>query len=91
MARYRFGSAFGIPPNVDITFLLVLPLFAWLIGNQVGRVRGCPQRHTRGIHPAGAVCGHADLLRAGTGGVLHELGHSLVAMQLGCPIASVTL
>ncbi|MBS3760292.1 MAG: metalloprotease, partial [Halodesulfurarchaeum sp.] len=35
MRSFRLGSAFGIPVKLDITFLLVLPLFGWLISTQV--------------------------------------------------------
>ena len=40
MRGIRIGSAFGIPIRLDLTFLLVLPLFAWLIGNDVASLTG---------------------------------------------------
>jgi hypothetical protein len=40
MRGIRIGSAFGIPIKLDLTFLLVLPLFAWLIGNDVASLTG---------------------------------------------------
>lgn len=36
MRSFRIGSAFGIPIELDLTFLLILPLFAYLIGSEVG-------------------------------------------------------
>jgi Zn-dependent protease/CBS domain-containing protein len=99
MARYRFGSAFGIPLNVDLTFLLVLPLFAWIIGNQVGDYvellneatgAGIPVG-TLATSPTSYVVGLVAALGLFTGVILHELGHSLVARRLGYPIASITL
>ncbi|MDX1744701.1 MAG: metalloprotease, partial [Halobacteriales archaeon] len=36
MRKFRVGSAFGIPIQLDLTFLIILPIFAWLIGSQVG-------------------------------------------------------
>jgi Zn-dependent protease/CBS domain-containing protein len=99
MARYRFGSAFGIPLNVDLTFLLVLPLFAWIIGNQVGEYVALLNEFTgSGIpvdalatSPTSYVLGLVAALGLFAGVVLHELGHSLVAKRLGYPIASITL
>lgn len=35
MRSFRIGSLFGIPIKLDITFLLVLPFFAYLIGFQI--------------------------------------------------------
>jgi len=37
MRRFRIGSAFGIPIQLDLTFLLVLPLFAWIIASQIAQ------------------------------------------------------
>ena len=36
MKSFRVGSAFGIPIKLDLTFLLVLPVFAYVIGLQLG-------------------------------------------------------
>jgi len=99
MPRYRIGSAFGIPLNVDLTFLIVLPLFAWAIGTQVGRYVGLLNDFgSAGIpvdlltgSPTSLVIGLVAALGLFAGVVLHELGHSLVAMRYGYPIASITL
>ena len=32
---FRIGSLFGIPIQIHYTFLLVIPLFAWIIGSQI--------------------------------------------------------
>ena len=40
MRSFRIGSLFGIPIKLDLTFLLVLPLFAYLIGSQIEEVAG---------------------------------------------------
>jgi len=99
MARYRFGSAFGIPLNVDLTFLLVLPLFAWIIGSQVGgyvellneAMGATIPVEPLATSPTSYVLGLVAALGLFAGVVLHELGHSLVARHLGYPIASITL
>jgi len=99
MPRFRIGSAFGIPIQLDLTFLIVLPLFAWIIGVQIGQTvtllndvwgAGLPV----GPLEAGAVrwvLGLAAATGLFVGVVLHELGHSLVAIRYGYPISSITL
>lgn len=100
MRRFRIGSAFGIPIQLDLTFLLVLPLFAWIIGTQV-------QQTTELLNRTVGAGLDVDVLLADgnvvwilgivaavglfTGVVLHELGHSLVAIRFGFPIDSITL
>ena len=100
MRRYRIGSAFGIPINVDLTFLLVLPLFAWAIGSQVEYYVGLINDLTGSSIPVGVLTSSTEVsLALGlvaavglfVGVVAHELGHSLVAMRYGFPIASITL
>ena len=100
MRRFRIGSAFGIPINLDLTFLLVLPLFAWAIGSQVGRYVGVVNDLFGSSIPVDLLTTSTELslglgLAAAVGlfvgVVLHELGHSLVAMRFGFPIGSITL
>jgi len=99
MRGIRIGSAFGIPIKLDLTFLLVLPLFAWLIGADVANL-------VTVLNDVLGVAMPVDTLTAGsvpwllgtaaaTGlfvcVLLHEFGHSLVAMQYGYEIDSITL
>ncbi|MFW6449044.1 MAG: CBS domain-containing protein, partial [Halobacteriota archaeon] len=96
---FRIGSVFGIPLRLDVTFLLVLPLFAWIIGSQIGELVDL-------LDPLVPVALDADPLVGGSthwlvglaaavglfaSVVLHELGHSLVAIRYGFPIDSITL
>ncbi len=90
---------FGIPIKLDLTFLLVLPLFAFLIQQQVGSVTDLLNQ-TMGanlpVDPLVAgwmpwVLGFAVAIGLFVGVVLHELGHSVVAMRYGFPIDSITL
>jgi len=100
MRRYRIGSAFGIPINVDLTFLLVLPLFAWAIGSQVGDYvdllndvwgASIPVDLLTSSTEVSLTLGLLAALGLFAGVVLHEFGHALVAMRYGYPIASITL
>ena len=99
MRRFRIGSVFGIPIQLDLTFLLVLPLFAWIIGTQIGQTAELLNDSLgAGLDPAlltgGSlvwVLGVVAAVGLFTGVVLHELGHSVVAIRYGFPIESITL
>ena len=99
MRSFTVGRAFGIPIKLDLTFLLILPVFAWLIGAQVGSLAGSLNllfgtELDRATLTAGNlewVLGAVAALGLFAGVVLHELGHSLVAMRFGFPIDSITL
>jgi Zn-dependent protease/CBS domain-containing protein len=99
MRGYTIGRLFGIPIRLNFTFLLILPVFAWVIGSQVGYW----VEILNGMWGVGLL---AAPLQAGStpwvlgilgavglfaGVVFHELGHSLVAIRYGYPIDSITL
>jgi len=99
MASLRVGSLFGIPIRLGASFLLVVPLLAYLVGSQVGATVGLinglfgtaidPGPLTEGVRPwilgAGAALGLFGSV------LLHELGHSLVARRYGLETESITL
>lgn len=99
MRSFQIGTVFGIPIKLDLTFLLVLPLFAYLIGSQVTVTAELlndaiaagieTEPITTGLIPW--VLGFVAAVGLFVGILLHELGHSYVAMRYGYPIDSITL
>jgi len=99
MASFKVGSVFGIPIKLDSTLLLILPVMAWLIGSQVGvSAEQFNQLFGLTFDSAALSTGITPYLLGGSAAVglfiavlLHELGHSVVAMRYGFPIDSITL
>ena len=99
MRGIRIGSAFGIPIKLDLTFLIVLPLFAWLIGADVGQLAVVVNDLFGSTIDAGPlttgsmqwILGAAAAIGLFVCVLLHEFGHSLVAMRFGYEIDSITL
>ena len=99
MRGIRIGSAFGIPIRLDLTFLLVLPLFAWLIGNDIASLTGVVNDlFGSAIEVAPLTAGSMQWVLGSAAAIglflcvlLHEFGHSLVAMRYGYEIESITL
>lgn len=99
MRGFRIGSAFGIPVRLNWTFLIVLPLFAvfiaWDIAELVVVINETlgatmdPDQLTEGNLPW--LLGLASALGLFAGVLLHEFGHSLVALRYGYEIDSITL
>ncbi len=89
---------FGIPVELDPSFALVLPLFAWLIGSQVpayvdllaqlGVVLD-PAPLTQGVTPW--LLGTVGALGLFASVLVHELGHAVVARAYGVRTARITL
>lgn len=96
---FRIGFLFGIPIKLDVTFLLILPVFAWIIAIQIADL--VPMRNavlgtgiaveplTTGSTPW--LLGTAAAIGLFASVLLHEFGHSLVAIRYGLPIDSITL
>ena len=87
MRSFTIGRLFGIPIKLDLTFLLILPVFAWLIGSQVGLwVENLNMLWNAGLDGDALTRGQLQWILGAiaavglfVGVVLHELGHSLVA------------
>ena len=99
MRGIRIGSAFGIPIRLNWTFLLILPFFAWVIGAAVVDITEVlnltfgtqidPEPLTEGFTPW--IVGLTAALGLFFGVLLHEFGHSLVALRYDLEIESITL
>lgn len=96
---FRIGRLFGIPILIHYTFLLVIPLFAWIIGSDIlltismlTRVFGITIDTTiltAGFMPY--ILGVIVSFGLFFGVLVHELAHSLVARAKGIGIDSITL
>ena len=99
MRGLNIGTAFGIPVRLNWTFLIVLPVFAFIIGTDIATIAELLNDLLGREIAAGALEGtyRPWLLGLGAalglfGGVLlHEFGHSLVALRYDCRIKSITL
>ena len=99
MRGLRIGTVFGIPIKLDVTFLVVLPLFAWLIGSDVGALATTLSGLFGRELPADVLTDGSMRWILGVSAavglfacvLLHEFGHSLVAMRYGFEIESITL
>jgi Zn-dependent protease/predicted transcriptional regulator len=84
----------GIPVLLDWSFLIILPLLAYIIGTQVGAIAphlgiADPQELMRGGWPF--LLGLVAALGLFASVVLHELGHAVVARLYGVKVRSITL
>ncbi|MHC1597940.1 MAG: CBS domain-containing protein [Methermicoccaceae archaeon] len=83
---YEIGRLWGIPIRIHVTFLLVLPLFAVVFAMEpmfgFGKLPSDVMRYSFGT--LASVLLFISVL-------LHELGHSIVAMRYGSTISNITL
>lgn len=96
---FRIGRLFGIPVLIHFTFLLIIPLFAWIIGSDISftvnmvsdvfRVTIDDTIIASGFMPY--ILGVVVALGLFAGVFVHELSHSLIAKRAGIHIESITL
>ncbi|MEF8814945.1 MAG: M50 family metallopeptidase, partial [Halovenus sp.] len=99
MRGFRIGSAVGIPIRLNWTFLIVLPLFAAFIARDItGLTLVINETFATTIDSGDLTTGYlpwilglASALGLFVGVLLHEFGHSLVALRYGYEIESITL
>ena len=98
-ASLQIGNLAGIPVKLHWSFLLVIPLFAWIIGSQIlltteliAALFGVPIDVTliaAGLNPY--ILGTVVALGLFVGVFIHEMAHSLIAKARGIKIHSITL
>ncbi|MDD1710581.1 MAG: CBS domain-containing protein [Methanoregulaceae archaeon] len=95
----KIGTLYGIPIQLHWTFLIIIPLFAWIIGSQILVTTGYISDIFRiSIDTSMIAAGYMPYI-LGTiialglfGGVLiHELAHSVLAKSKGIKINGITL
>lgn len=98
-ASLQIGNLAGIPVKLHWSFLLVIPLFAWIIGSQIELTTRLIQALfgvpidmtliTAGLNPY--ILGTVVALGLFFGVFIHEMAHSLIAKAKGIEIHSITL
>ncbi|WML67425.1 MAG: Zinc metalloprotease [Methanoregula sp. SKADARSKE-2] len=96
---FRIGRLSGIPIQIHYTFLLVIPLFAWILGSQITAtidlLKGVyavpldPTLITSGFIPY--ILGAIVAIGLFGGVLIHEIAHSVVALRNGIRIKNITL
>ncbi len=95
----KIGSIFGIPILIHWTFILIIPIFAWIIGSQIllttELIAGLYQLPIdTSIISVGYIpyiLGTIIALGLFAGVLLHEIAHCIVAKRKGIKINSITL
>lgn len=96
---FKLGRLFGIPVLIHFTFLLIIPLFAWVIGSDIQfTVEMVRSTFHVQIDDRYIISGYIPYLLGGViaiglfiGVFIHELAHSLIALRSGIRIDSITL
>lgn len=96
---FRIGTIGGIPIKLDVTFLLILPVFAYVIAVQIEELIGLLNATfaiTIAVEPMTAgwtpwILGSFAAIGLFASVLLHELGHSGAAIRYGFPITAITL
>ncbi|HEY9205868.1 MAG TPA: site-2 protease family protein [Candidatus Methanoperedens sp.] len=83
---FQLGKIMGIPIKLHITFLLILPIFAWSFA-----INPSPFGFNDQDLPLRYVLSLAAAVSLFVCVLLHELGHSYVAKKHGTNIQSITL
>jgi Zn-dependent protease len=81
-----FGYIFGIPLRLHISWFLIMGLIVWSLAIGV-----FPQEYPAWSATTYWVVGFITAILFFTSVLIHELGHSVVALREGVPVRSITL
>nr|HPM61839.1 peptidase M50 [Methanoregulaceae archaeon] len=95
----KIGTFYGIPIQLHWTFLLIIPLFAWIIGSQILQTTDLISTIFRvpidtSIISAGYmpyILGVIVSIGLFGGVLIHEMAHSMLARSKGIKINGITL
>ncbi len=87
----QIGTVMGIPILVHYSFLLILPFLVWAIGNNIKALASYAQVPVSRLALSPYMLGLLIVIGLFASVVLHELGHSYVALRKGVGIRSITL
>ncbi|MHB8683793.1 MAG: site-2 protease family protein [Dehalococcoidia bacterium] len=83
---FRVGAVFGVPIEVNASWLITLALFVFLLGNAVypSLLDGQPLWFYWTLAAISGIFFFASI-------IIHELAHSLIARRSGIPVRAITL
>ena len=87
----RVGSIMGIPIYLHFSFLLILPLLAWAFGNNLKALAAYTEIPASALGYSPYAWGLLMALALFGSVLLHELGHSYVAVKKKVGIRGITL
>ena len=87
----RVGSIIGIPIYLHYSFLLILPFLAWSFGNNIKALAAHAEVPAAALDFSPYVWGLFIALGLFGSVLLHELGHSVIAMRKSVSIRGITL
>jgi Zn-dependent protease/CBS domain-containing protein len=84
--NFRIGAIFGVPLEVNASWLITLALFTFLLGDQVypDVLSGQPMWFYWSLAVVSGIFFFASI-------IIHELAHSLIARRSGIPVRAITL
>lgn len=88
---FRIGTIAGIPIRIHVTFLLVLPLLAWLFGRVFRSAAQLAEVPPESLAGPPWLWGLGIAIVLFLGVLIHELAHALYALRTGGTVVDITL
>lgn len=87
----RVGTIMGIPILFHISFLIILPFLAWAFANNIKSMANIAGISVERLGYSSYYWGFLVAITLFLSVILHELGHSYIALMKGIKIRSITL